>query len=129
MAKRIDRAEFRQLFEAGMNRADLANHFGCDLVTVTRIRKALNLPEFAGTPRRLTTDRRQRIQAMLADGQSFAEISRTEGADPETLRRHFPGQQWTRRQCIDFHTAIRRIKEGPRRAGRAVAYEQKERAA
>jgi len=98
------------LFESGMSRADLADHFGCDLVTVTRIRKALDLPQFAGTPRWLNTDRRNRIQAMLADGMSFAEISRTEGADPETLRRHFPGQQWTRQQCIDWQRIINHQK-------------------
>lgn len=104
--KHVDRAEFRKQFEAGLNRPQLATHFGCDQVTVARIRKALDLPEFAGTPRRMDADRRQRIQALLDDGCSFAEITRTEGADHKTLRRHFPGQQWTKQQRAEWQRIL-----------------------
>lgn len=126
MSAHIDRREFIAQFDAGLNQAQLAKHFGCNVRTVSRIHKALDLPPFAGTPRWMDAERIHEIRTLLADGCSFAEITRTTGTDPETLRRHFPGQQWSRQECIDFTTAVRRIKEGPRQRGQRVAYDQKE---
>lgn len=91
---KIDRAELTKLTADGWTVAQLAEHFDAHPTSISRLRTQLGIsPKPAMTP-----ERRARIEAMLADEWSFAEISRTEGADPETLRRHFPGQAWTTTQ-------------------------------
>lgn len=87
--KRIDRVEFARLYADGATPGTLAAHFGVDLSTVSRTRKALGLP--AQAPR-MTADRRAVIDALLDQGLSFGEIHRREGVDMGTLRRYWPGR-------------------------------------
>ena len=102
---KVDRAKFTELTQDGWTIKELAKHFECDPRTISRLRKSLNLP--ADTRRFMTAERRANIEAMLDDGWSFAEISRTEGAHEETLRIHFPGRQWTRRQQVEYVATLR----------------------
>ena len=103
--QRVDREQFRQLAVEGLSNAELAEHFGCSENTVTRLRK------ITGTvnARRMTPERLARIERMLDDGMPFKEIHRTEGADMQTLRRYFPGRQWTREQSIEHSATLRRL--------------------
>lgn len=104
--KHVDPAEFRAQFEAGLNHAELTAHFGCNSATTSRIHKRLGLPPFAGAQNWFTPERRGQVQHLLDDGCSFAEIVRTTGVHPDTLRRHFPGQQWTKQQRAEWQRVI-----------------------
>jgi lambda repressor-like predicted transcriptional regulator len=101
--KPVDRDEFARLHADGWTLARLAAHFGVSARTASNVRAELGLR----SPRLLSPERLARIEAMLADGWSFKEIHRTEGADMETLRKHFPGRQWSKAQAI-AHTAAAR---------------------
>lgn len=61
----------------------------------------------------MTPERRARIQTMLNDGWSWEEIHRTEGANWDTMTRHFPGTQWTPEQVSAHRTDIRHALNGP----------------
>lgn len=68
----------------------------------------------------MTPERKAKITAMLDDGWSFAEIHRTEGAHPETLRIHFPGRAWTGRQRAEYQAALRLAETPTYAAGATV---------
>lgn len=86
--KKVDRAEFRRLDGQGWTIPALAEHFGVNRATVSRIRKELGLTR----EHFLTPERKARISERIEDGWPFAEIARTERVDPETLRKHWPGR-------------------------------------
>lgn len=109
--KRVDRDEFARLAAEGFTNAELKDHFECSEATVTRLRKLTATV----TAKRMTPDRLNRIAAMLDDGMPFNEIHRTEGADPSTLRKHFPGRQWTTAQAVEHRTALRTLNREIRR--------------
>lgn len=100
---KIDREQLAALTAQGWTVEQLAEHFSAHPTSISRLRSCLGIsPKPAMTP-----ERRAAIEQMLADGWSFAEIHRTEGADPETLRRHFPGQAWTTTQRAQHLATIR----------------------
>lgn len=104
---KVDRAEFADLAAKGWTNEQLQQHFQVSDSTISRIRKTTG----TSTAPRMTPERKATIEAMLADEWSFAEIGRTEGADPETLRRHFPGQAWTVAQRAAHLSALRNIHD------------------
>jgi uncharacterized protein YerC len=111
---KVDRAEFARLHEQGWTAKDLAEHFNCNPATVSRLRRTLGVPtQF------LTPDRIARIESMLDDGWSFAEIHRTEGVHVETLRNRYPGRAWTMRQRDEHKTAMRYYSEQASKAAYA----------
>ena len=116
--QKVDREEFARL-AATMTNAELSEHFECSPATVTRLRAQTG----TARPRRImTTERLTKIQRMLDEGMPFNEIHRTEGADPHTLRKHFPGQAWTLQQSINHRQTIRTLTPQIRRTyGRAAA--------
>jgi IS30 family transposase len=101
---KIDRAEFHRLNANGWTSEQLAEHFGVHPTSISRLRVKLGLSQKPT----MTPERKQAIEAMLDDGMSYREINRTEGADMQTLRRHFPGRNWTPQQSADHLAAIRR---------------------
>jgi len=101
--RKANREEFTRLAAEGATNKELRDHFQISEATVSRLRK---LTATATAPR-LTPERKARIDAMIADGWSFKEIRRTEGADMSTLRRHYPGHQWTKAQARDYQEALR----------------------
>lgn len=108
---KVDRDQFARYAADGATNAELMERFGCSEATVTRLRKLTGTT----TAKRMTPERLNRIAAMLDDGMPFNEISRTEGADPETLRKHFPGRQWTRQQSSAHSVAVRVLNREIRR--------------
>lgn len=96
--KKVDRAEFARLHNEGHTQKELAEHFGVNTVTLWRIQKELHLN---GGHQPLPAERINRIQAMLHDGWSWAEITRTEGIHHDTLMRYFPGTQWTQQEMAE----------------------------
>lgn len=101
---KVNREEFAELAAKGWTNQQLAERYQVKDVTIWRARKATG----TSAPYRLTPERKQRIAAMIADGWSFEEISRTEGAARDTLHRHFPGKQWTTRQRVEHQAALRK---------------------
>ncbi|UVK63568.1 helix-turn-helix DNA binding domain protein [Arthrobacter phage Janeemi] len=114
--KPVDRAEFARLHTEGWTIARLADHFGVSPRTVSNLRRELDLR----SPRLLSPERLARIEAMLDDGWSFKEIHRTEGADMETLRKHFPGRQWSKAEAIAHTAAARYFGEQIEKAAYAL---------
>lgn len=114
--KKVDREEFQRLAPTHTNK-QLKEHFNVNEATISRLRKLTN----TSTAVRLTPERKARIQKMIDDGWPFKEIQRTEGADISTLRRHFPGHQWTPQQAQEHTSAIRPIFRRIRRAERFAA--------
>lgn len=101
--------------EEGVTFADLAERFGCSVDTVRRTRAKLGIPSPA---RRLAGELRERVDAAVEDGWSFGEIVRTYGVTHETLRRHYPGRQWSLGAGLDRQRAERHFAENVRK----VAY-------
>lgn len=100
---KVNRAEFAELAQAGRTNKELQEHFRVNAATISRLRKLTG----TSTAIRLTPERKAEIEAMLADGWSHAEITRTEGADRETLHRHFPGTAWTEKQRASHLSTLR----------------------
>lgn len=102
---KVDRDEFLRLSADGWTIPELAEHFDVHPATIGRLRKAFEIK--ADKRRMMTPERRQVIEGMLADGWSRAEITRTEGADPQTIERHFPGSAWTEKQRAAHLSTLR----------------------
>lgn len=100
---KVDRDRLTALTGDGWSVEQLAEHFNAHPSTISRLRTQLGI----STKRTMTPERKAAIGAMLDDGWSFAEISRTEGADRETLQRYFPGRQWSMRQRDEHRAALR----------------------
>lgn len=115
--KKVDRDAFRRLDGEGWTLVRLADHFGVNVATASRVRKELGL----NRNHFLTPDRKARIEERIEDGWSFAEISRTERVDPETLRKHWPGLAWTNAQRGAFLGDVRRLNEELNRAAWSVS--------
>jgi len=104
--KVIDREEVRARTEQGETLQQIADALGCSVRGVANVRAELGI---TGTERlRITPERITRIQQMLDDGWSFAEITRTDGASYDTLKRHFPDRQWTLEQRLEYLSTLRR---------------------
>ncbi|WGH21118.1 helix-turn-helix DNA binding domain protein [Arthrobacter phage Cassia] len=113
--QKVDRDEFARL-DPTMSLQELASHFGVSLSTASRVRRALGLSR----EHFLSQERLARIEAMLDDGWSFKEVHRTEGADMETLRLHFPGRQWSKAEATAHTSALRYYGERIEKAAYAA---------
>jgi uncharacterized protein YerC len=113
--RKIDLEEFRQLLGDGWTASQLANHFESSTATITRYRRLAGAPSHLLSPERIA-----RIDAMIEDGWSFAEISRTEGVHVETLRRRYPGRAWTMRQRDAYVSTVRYFTEQINKAPYAI---------
>lgn len=100
---KIDRQELAELTEQGWTLQRLAGHFNVNPASISRLRTSLGISRKPA----MTEARRQRIANMIEDGWSHAEIGRTEGATPKTLRRHFPGTAWDNATAVQYRTTLR----------------------
>jgi DNA invertase Pin-like site-specific DNA recombinase len=108
--KKIDRTEVADLTADGWTINELAEHYAVTPRTISRIRAELGIAhEYLGRP--MTEERKAKIQAMVEDGWSHAEIHRTEGADPKTLHKHFPGTAWTEQQRAEHLSTLRKVND------------------
>jgi len=115
--KKVDRDEFRRLDAEGRTLKELADHFGVDRVTASRIRKELGLTR----EHFLTPERKARIEERIEDGWPFNEIARTERVDVETLRRHWPGRAWSVAQAGVFNAEVRNLHKDLFRAAYSLS--------
>lgn len=107
--RKINREAIARLTTEGLTERQIAQELDCNEDTVTRARRELGISPGI----RMTPERRQRIQNMLDDGWSWKEIERTEGANWDTMTRHFPGTAWTNKQRDEHQSNIRNILAGP----------------
>lgn len=105
--QKVDREEFRRLNAEGWTIPALAARYGIAPRSVSRLRTQLGIQ----TPNLLdlSAARLAQIEAMLDDGMSQREISRTLGVDRETIRAHFPGRGWDPSQGGTFALATRAL--------------------
>jgi transposase-like protein len=87
--------------------AEIAHQLGISERSVFRIRRQRLGPR---TPRRGFTDEEvELVEAMLVDGASIAEIARTIGRCPATVRKRWPGRSWDKIACAEFGAFMHRI--------------------
>lgn len=114
----VDCQEVARLTRAGVTAPKIAERLGCTTRTVQRARARLGISQpvspTAGRP--ISAERLERVRRMVEDGASHAEITRTLGVNQETLRRHFPGTQWSPQQSSEMAAAVRRANKQMRRA-------------
>src|SRR5690606_9276142 len=101
---RFDHEEIARLTRAGVSAPQIATRLGCTTRTVTRVRAELGLTQSmpANACRPISAARLARAQELLDDGASFTEVGRTLGVSFGTLRKHFPGRQWSADEVRDF---------------------------
>jgi IS30 family transposase len=102
--RKVDRDTLAALVSQGLTTPQIAERLNVNPATIARHRAALGIT--TALPR-MTPERRATIEQMLDDEMPFAEIHRTEGAHPDTLRRHFPGRAWTVQQRAAHLSALR----------------------
>lgn len=107
--KTIDREAIARLNDEGLTGRQIAKQLGYTEHTIWRIRKELGISPGV----HMTPERKAAIQHMVNDGWSWKEIERTEGANYDTMRRHFPGTAWTYSQVGEYRAGIRHVKNGP----------------
>lgn len=99
----INYDQVRTLTEQGHTAQQIAQELRCSTSAITKIRIRLGI----SSPRILTPERKQQIEAAIADGWSQAEICRTHHVDPETMRRYYPNAKWGREQQNEHIRTIR----------------------
>lgn len=101
--KVINREEVRARTEQGQTLEQIANALGFSIRGIAHVRAELGITQ----PNTLTPDRVQRIEAMLADQCSHAEIVRTVHTSQQTLKRRYPGTAWTPEQRNEYTRTLR----------------------
>lgn len=107
---KIDSAEMVRLYNAGHTLKEIAEHFKVNPVSVSKAFRKHGLQDRV-MQRRMTPERRARIQQLLDEGWSWLEIQNTVGVCWQTLNRHFPGTQWTPRQRAEHAASVRFLNE------------------
>lgn len=83
----------------GMSAAHIAAILRVAERTIVRDRDRLGITKTPGSP--LTADQITQAEALLADGCSYHQVSKTLGRDHRTISRHFPGHTLTRQEISE----------------------------
>lgn len=104
-----DRDDVERLLKDGMSIHKVSVATGAPENAVRTVRKDLGLtraPNRDGIEERLA-----RAKAMIEDGASHYEVAKTLKMAPETLRRHFPGSQWSPQEAGHHAITVRYSNE------------------
>jgi len=104
---KTDDERVRQLTLQGWTAAAIAAELETTERTITRARKRTGCAKPA--PRWLTPDEIELAEEMLADGAPVAEIERTLGRPPGSLKNRFAGRHWTKKQSGIWARELTRI--------------------
>lgn len=100
------------LHALGYSAKEIAVRVGCSSRTVTRWRSqagvAQHLPEGAARP--VSAVKLRAAAVLLADGASYAEVSRTVHIAKDTLKRHLPGYTYTAQQSAEVAAIARKLR-------------------
>lgn len=107
---KVDARLVARMHKQGQPSTVIAKAAECHPRTVQRILRTLGYtqPQPDRNNRPLAPEMHRAIEAMLDDGASFYEISRTLGVGDCTLRKHYPGRAWDAQQVGQHGAAIRR---------------------
>ena len=94
-----------RLSREGMRVSDIARDVGVAKSTVGNVRRALGLA--TRKPVAFTEDEIRRIERLLDEGASYAEVGRTVGRLRQVVAGRVPGRGWSMRQR-DEHTRVLR---------------------
>lgn len=97
--------QVRRLTLEGLSAPEIAARLGITPRSVARARVRARVAAAAPVP--LTEDTLRAVRAMLEDGASHLEISRTLPISRKSLSRHFPGTAWSARHASDLASFIR----------------------
>jgi DNA-binding CsgD family transcriptional regulator len=99
-----------ELTRQGYSAPVIAGFLGITKRSVVRIRAHMGIArEPSGPP--LTEAEKAQAGMLLGDGCSYADVGRTLGRHPNSIRRHFPGRGWEREQCGQLAVMSRRANE------------------
>jgi DNA-binding CsgD family transcriptional regulator len=99
-----------ELTRQGYSAPAIAGFLGITKRSVVRIRAHMGVAqEPSGPP--LSEAEKAQAALLLGDGCSYADVGRTLGRHPNSIRRHFPGMGWEREQCGQLAVLSRRANE------------------
>lgn len=98
----------RALTEAGWSASQIAREVFVTQRTVVRYRERLGIQQPHFGHHLLTPDDIAKAEGMFDDGCSAAEVARTLGFAPCTIIKHFPGRQWTAKQCGEWSQVVQK---------------------
>jgi hypothetical protein len=86
--------------------SELAKRFGVSKRVIQRDRKAVGVSA-EPTPS-WGEEKTEQVLAMLDDGASYVEISRTLGVGEDYVREKYPGRGWTKEQMWEYNSLLKR---------------------
>lgn len=97
------------LTRRGLTAPVIAERLGVSTATVYRVRRLRDVHTMRQQRmRRFTAEEDALCRRMLEDGASYSEVARTVGRHREVINRRYPGLGWTRQQCGEWTTMIRK---------------------
>lgn len=113
-----DRERVLELTRANATAKEIENRTGVSEHVVYKIRQSAGLvaphPSKSLAP---IAERIEEAREMVEDGAPFSEIKRTLHLSRGVLQREFPGQAWSREQCVDIAVAVRQANRQIRKNG------------
>ena len=76
--------------------------------TVVKYRERLGISQPHYGDHKMTDEDKAKAEQMFDDGCSATEIARTLGFAPCTIIKHFPGRQWTAKQCGEWSQVVQK---------------------
>ena len=101
------RATVTQLTLAGCSATEISARIGATTRSVQRHRKAAGISRPPSQP--MSQDEIDTARAMLVDGASYSEVSRTLRRAIDTLQRHLPGYGWNQAMAAEYRHARERL--------------------
>lgn len=103
LAERNER--IARMTQQGMSAKQIGIELRITARTVVRVRRAQGVALPA--PKPLTAEEIRRANELLDDGYSLNEVARTIGRCIDSVRHHFPGRGWSRRECSEYASLVR----------------------
>lgn len=101
--KKIDRDKARELWQAGKDNEYVANYFGVKKGYLQGVKHDMGLTDTRFSHTKIVdVEVIRRVEEMLDDRASYAEISRTLPVSEWWVSKHYPGRGWTPLECGRF---------------------------
>lgn len=97
-------------FGQSMTRREIAAKVGCCMDTVTKCWRRNGIGHAKDNCTPITRERLEIAKRCLDDGWSWSEIYKTHGISQQTMRKYFPGTQWTKEQIAQMSSMVQRAR-------------------